>query len=161
MHTNTRFSCHSAVDVGGMQPAVILGVAASDAHAVANQLIAHYLRAYGYRVINLGTCTPVAEFADALDEHHDTIAVIVGSLNGHAYEDLHDLAATRAAGRLQCPVIVGGNLSVGSRKDTADIKRLFNLGVDYILSDIRQLPSLLDSLAQKHATATFSVRNAS
>ncbi|MYR02123.1 methylaspartate mutase, partial [Streptomyces sp. SID6139] len=40
-------------------------MAASDSHAVANQLIAHGLRAQGFDVVNLGTCTPVAEFAAA------------------------------------------------------------------------------------------------
>ena len=49
------------------QRKVILGVAASDSHAVANHLIAHSLRGLGYTVVNLGTCTPVEEFAEAAE----------------------------------------------------------------------------------------------
>jgi methylaspartate mutase sigma subunit len=159
--TGTTLSSRPAVEDDGAQPTVILGVAASDAHAVANQLIAYYLRSCGYRVVNLGTCTTVAEFADAADAHREAIAVVVGSLNGHVYEDLRDLTATRAAGRIRCPVIVGGNLSVGSRKDPSALQRLFKLGVDYILADVKELPGLLDALAQEHGAAAPRIRTAS
>jgi methylaspartate mutase sigma subunit len=131
----------------GHRATVVLGVAASDAHAVANQLIAYALRARGYTVINLGTCTPVAEFAAAVEEHPDTIAVIIGSLNGHAHEDLRDLRAARDSGSIGCPVIVGGNLSVGSQKDASDVERMHALGVDHILADFTELPALLEEIA--------------
>ncbi|MCX4832481.1 cobalamin-dependent protein [Streptomyces sp. NBC_01016] len=126
---------------------VILGVAASDSHAVANQLIAHTLRARGFQVINLGTCTTVDEFAAAHREHPDAEAVLIGSLNGHAYEDLLDLPEARARGLLGCPVLVGGNLSVGSRKQSADIERLYAIGVHRVLNDASELPAVLDELA--------------
>ncbi|MFF3754998.1 cobalamin-dependent protein [Streptomyces sp. NPDC002018] len=128
---------------------VILGVAASDSHVVANHLIAHALRAEGFHVVNLGTCTTVDEFADAHREYPWAEAVIIGSLNGHAYEDLQDLPAARAAGLLSCPVVLGGNLSVGSRKDTGDIDRLYALGVDVILADPDRLPATLDALRER------------
>ena len=73
---------------------VILGVAASDAHAVANQLIAMMLRQQGFVVVNLGVCTPLEEFAEATRAHPQAEAVLIGSLNGHAYEDLKDLPDT-------------------------------------------------------------------
>ncbi|MFD5630619.1 MULTISPECIES: cobalamin-dependent protein [unclassified Streptomyces] len=128
---------------------VILGVAASDSHVVANHLIAHALRAQGFHVVNLGTCTPVAEFAEARTEHPEAEAVIIGSLNGHAYEDLQELPAARAQGLLDCPVILGGNLSVGSHKESADVERLRQLGVDVILSDPELLPATLDELRER------------
>jgi methylaspartate mutase sigma subunit len=131
---------------------VILGVAASDAHAVANHLIAHSLRANGYEVINLGPCTPVAEFAEAANAHPEALAVIIGSLNGHVHEDLQDLRAARDAGTIACPVIVGGNLSVGSHKDSADTERLYALGVDHILDDATGLPALLGEIAAGRRT---------
>ncbi|MEU6231114.1 cobalamin-dependent protein [Streptomyces sp. NPDC047042] len=125
---------------------VILGVAASDSHVVANHLIAHALRAEGFQVVNLGACTSVAEFAEAYSEHPEAEAVIIGSLNGHAHGDLQDLPAARAAGKLRCPVILGGNLSVGSYKGAADHERLYALGVDVVLSDLDELPGTLDEL---------------
>jgi methylaspartate mutase sigma subunit len=126
---------------------VVLGVAASDAHAVANQLIAHSLREEGYLVVNLGVCTSVTEFAQAVDECGDVLAVVIGSVNGHAYDDLRELPAARARGQLRCPVVLGGNLSVGSHKDPLALTKLRDLGVDHILSDLAQLSPLLSSLA--------------
>jgi methylaspartate mutase sigma subunit len=136
---------------GGGTRTVILGVAASDSHVVANHLIAHALRAEGFNVVNLGACTSVAEFAEAHAEHPEAEAVIIGSLNGHAHGDLQDLPAARAAGRLGCPVILGGNLSVGSYKGAADHERLYALGVDVVLSDLDELPV---ALAELRARAT-------
>jgi methylaspartate mutase sigma subunit len=129
---------------------VILGVAESDAHAVANRLIAHQLREHGFTVVNLGVCTPLAEFADALDRDPQAEAVLIGSLNGHAAQDLAELPALRAAGRLQRPVVVGGNLSVGCRKD-GSVQRLRELGVDHVLDDASELLLLLDELRDARA----------
>jgi methylaspartate mutase sigma subunit len=125
---------------------VILGVARSDAHAVANHLIAMRLNEAGFRVVNLGVCTPLEDFADALTKYPDAEAVVIGSLNGHAYEDLSDLPALRASGKLHCPIILGGNLSVGSHKADGERERLFRLGIDHILDDADRIPLLLDLL---------------
>jgi methylaspartate mutase sigma subunit len=125
---------------------VIMGVAESDAHAVANHLIAMQLREHGFTVLNLGVCTPLTEFAAALQSSPSAEAVIIGSLNGHALADLAELPKLRAAGLLACPVIVGGNLSVGSQKTESQQSRLLGLGVDYIIGDPAELPLLLDLL---------------
>ncbi|MCD0484235.1 cobalamin-dependent protein [Streptacidiphilus sp. ASG 303] len=131
---------------GRSERLVILGVAESDAHAVANHLIAMQLREHGFTVVNLGVCTPLADFADALDRHPRAEAVLIGSLNGHAHQDLRALPELRAAGRLRRPVVLGGNLSVGSRTTDADLQRLRDLGVDHILPDAGGLVLLLDML---------------
>lgn len=126
---------------------LILGVAASDAHAVANQLIAMMLRERGFVVFNLGVCTPLEDFADAYAANPSVEAILISSLNGHAYEDLQGLAALKSSGRIGCPVIVGGNLSVGSRKAADDVTRLYDIGVDHVLAEADALPELLDRLA--------------
>ncbi|GIG90341.1 cobalamin-dependent protein [Plantactinospora endophytica] len=125
---------------------VILGVAASDAHAVANQLICRLLRAHGFHVVNLGVCTPLHEFADALDAEPAAEAILIGSVNGHAYADLRDLPELRRQGRLDRPVVLGGNLSVGAHKRSADLDRLTALGVDHIVTGLSELLPLLDTL---------------
>jgi methylaspartate mutase sigma subunit len=127
---------------------VILGVCASDAHAVANRLIEYSLTLHGFNVVNLGTCTPVSEFRAAVAERPDAEAVLIGSLNGHVLEDLADLPAAVADGSIPCPVIVGGNLSVGNRKTGDEVERLLAIGVDHVLEDMTQLPPLLDRLRE-------------
>jgi methylaspartate mutase sigma subunit len=136
---------------------VIIGVAESDAHAVANHLIAHSLRRWGFQVVNLGPCTPISEFCEAVAEFPDAEAVIIGSLNGHVLADLAELPAARGSGRITCPVIVGGNLSVGSHKDGDDERRLHALGVDHILTDPADLPALLDELRARRGLAALVV----
>ncbi|SCL30796.1 cobalamin-dependent protein [Micromonospora inyonensis] len=129
-------------------PVVVLGVAASDAHVVANRLIAFQLRNLGYHVVNLGACTPVAEFVECLAAHPDAVALVIGSVNGHAVEDLTPLRAAKDAGRVPCPMIVGGRLSVGSETDDKDaVAALHDLGVDHVLRDVSALPPLLARLA--------------
>ncbi|HSA50564.1 MAG TPA: cobalamin-dependent protein [Yinghuangia sp.] len=125
---------------------VILGVTASDAHAVANHLIAHSLRDEGFHVVNLGVNTSVEEFFAALRENPDAEAIVIGSINGHAYEDLLDLPEERAQTGIDCPVVLGGNLSVGSHKTDDHLQRLYDLGVDHILQDADEIVALLDKL---------------
>lgn len=137
-----------------MSRLLILGVAASDAHAVANQLIASHLRVHGFSVVNLGVCTGLEEFAAACERHPDAEAVLIGSLNGHAHQDLQGLSALRAEGRIHRPVILGGNLSVGNRKNADVRQRILGLGVDHILDDVTELLPLLDTL---HAADTSAV----
>ncbi|MEU6236786.1 cobalamin-dependent protein [Kitasatospora sp. NPDC047058] len=139
---------------------VILGVAASDSHAVANQLIAHALRTAGFTVVNLGTCTPVAEFAQACARHPRPLAVVIGSLNGQIHADLHDLAEAKRTGRIPCPVIVGGNLSVGSTKDASAVTRLHDLGVDRVLGSAAELLPALDELVAADAADVPATRAA-
>lgn len=94
---------------GADRPLVILGVAASDPHVVANHLIAMHLRENGFEVVNLGACTPALAFMEAWQRHPSALAILIGSLNGHAVEDLADLALLKRDFQVRCPIIVGGN----------------------------------------------------
>jgi len=127
---------------------VILGVAASDPHVVANHLIAHMLRAQGYDVINLGACTPLAEFAETYARHPDALAILIGSLNGHAKADLFALADIKREYNIRCPVILGGNLSVGSSKELGVDEQFRRLGVDAVLSRPELVASSLSALSK-------------
>lgn len=132
---------------------VVLGVAASDSHAVANQLIAADLSSRGFRVVNLGVCSPLAEFAEALRRQPGAEALLIGSLNGHAVDDLAELPSYRRRGLIRCPVILGGNLSVGGADVRLAAERLHALGVDWILRDAERLPRLLNVLAARRRAA--------
>jgi methylaspartate mutase sigma subunit len=133
--------------VEGRRGCIVMGVAASDAHVVANHLIAMYLRKQGFRVINLGACTPTVEFMQAAAAcGGELVAVVIGSLNGHALEDLADLPQARAKYGVRAPVAVGGNLSVGAVKDARIEERLEALGVDCVLRHPAQLVHALRAL---------------
>lgn len=139
---------------GMIKPSVILGVTESDAHVVANHLIAFLLKEKGFDVINLGACTSVAEFTQAYQDYPESIAMIIGSMNGHAYEDLDGLADKKQMGQIKCPVILGGNLSVGSQKSPQQRQRFYSRGVDYLLENAMELPPLLSELASGKMAAT-------
>lgn len=125
---------------------VILGVAASDCHVVANRLIAMSLVEAGFDVVNLGACTSVEAFAEAFAARPEAECVLIGSVNGHAYDDLADLPAVRRRGGLACPVVLGGRLGVG--RDLAEdyVTRLHDLGVDVVCTDAADLLDVLDRL---------------
>lgn len=128
------------------RPLVILGVAASDPHVVANHLIAMHLRDNGFEVVNLGACTPVPEFMEAWQRHPSALAILIGSLNGHAAEDLAGLADFKREFQVRCPVAVGGNLSVGAVKSGEERARLLADGVDAVLTDADDILPFLRAL---------------
>ncbi|MDU0293224.1 methylaspartate mutase [Saccharothrix longispora] len=130
---------------------VILGVTESDAHAVANKIIELRLAGLGYRVANLGPCTSLDDFAEEFARRPDAVAVVIGGVNGHMCEDLRDLPALRAIGRLACPVVVGGNLAVNPGARPSAKRTLLGLGVDHVLDDLAELAPLLHALAGRRA----------
>ena len=138
----------------GQQDKIILGVAASDSHVVANYLISFYLRDQGFEVINLGVCTPLADFMRAYDEHRDALAIAIGSMNGHALEDLRELEMLKQRHQVHCPIIVGGNLSVGSQKRETLAEEFKAVGVSMILESPEQL---LHTLPQQSHRLDFFV----
>lgn len=139
---------------------VILGVAGSDTHVVANHLIAHMLRENGYNVVNLGACTPLRDFMEAYTQHQDAIAIVIGSLNGHAKDDLRGLQELKQQYGVSCPVILGGNLSVGSQKELGLEEYFKALGVDIVMNRPELLTQHLHALSAAGSTsnAIASVR---
>ncbi len=135
---------HLELDKGA--PIVILAVAPSDVHVVANQIIAAQLRVKGYKVINLGAATPLQEVIETWQSHSDVLAIAIGSVNGHALQDLCDLPKLKQLYQVTCPIIVGGNLSIGAEKDGSEGQKLKDIGVDYILTDVTQFFDILDQL---------------
>lgn len=128
-------------------PKVILCVAASDTHVVGNHMIAMFLRDNGFEVVNLGAATPIDEIMEAYQRHRDALAIVISSLNGHAVDDLAGLAIAKRDYQVRCPVYLGGNLSVGSRKTEREIKILKQDGVTEIISDPELLLVVLKRLA--------------
>lgn len=141
-------------DLAVTRGTIILGVAASDAHVVANHLIAMFLRRQDFSVINLGACTPTEEFMKAAVRSPNVVAILIGSLNGHAAEDLADLPMLRQQYQVRVPVLVGGNLSVGAIKSDAVIEKLLTLGVDAVLQHPDEIIGTLHNIKLKAEQAS-------
>ncbi|WP_199350970.1 cobalamin-dependent protein [Haliangium ochraceum] len=136
--------------VGGSD-VVILGITRSDAHVVANILIAHQLRRHGYVVVNLGVCTPTLEFMRTYRRHPDALAIAIGSMNGHGYEDLADLPRLRQQYNVGCPIILGGNLGIEGKSRFQVEDRFKALGVTMLLDTPEELLVELDRLREERA----------
>jgi methylaspartate mutase sigma subunit len=141
----------SHIESSNPKRTVILGVAASDVHVVANFFIAHLLGTNGFEVVNLGACTSIAEFAAAYHAHPEAEAVLIGSVNGNACEDLRELPSARRRGLLDLSVIVGGNTAINAPTRLSAAQRLRALGVDWVLDDLRELVPLLERLCLESA----------
>ena len=131
---------------------IVLGVTVSDAHVVANHLIAMYLWRQGFEVVNLGACTPTKEFMETASRVSDLTAVLIGSLNGHAREDLADLPQWRAHYGITAPVVVGGNLSVGAVKGEQVARDLHALSVDMVLRHPHKAVRIFSARASREAS---------
>jgi methylaspartate mutase sigma subunit len=137
------------LSLSGGPDTVILGVTRSDAHVVANILIAHQLRRHGYHVVNLGACTPTVDFMKAYRKHPDALAIAVGSMNGHAYEDLADLPRLMQQYNVCCPIILGGNLGVSGHTLHQVEDRFKALGITMLLDSPDELIRELQLLREE------------
>jgi methylaspartate mutase sigma subunit len=152
----------TAEEVTPVRGTVVLGVAASDAHVVANHLIAMFLRRQQFDVINLGACTPTEDFLKAASNAPHLVAILIGSLNGHALEDLADLPLLKQRYHVKAPILVGGNLSVGAIKSDDIVESLLALGVDMVLQHPNQIVealSILQARAEARALSTQTVES--
>lgn len=131
---------------GFKKPKIVLGVTESDAHVVANHLISLILQGHGFNVINLGACTPIGEFIETVKKEGDVLAVVMGSLNGHALEDIKGLNNLKMEISKNTKFILGGNLSVGKDKKAEDLNVFYHEGIDHVLQSINELIPLLDKI---------------
>ncbi len=136
---------------------IILGVAASDAHVVANKLIEKLLVDKGFNVINLGACTTIHEFCHTYAQSESVLAIIIGSLNGHAVNDVTGLDLAKRQYGVTCPVIMGGNLALGNQSNASVLPALTDLGVDIVLDEPHQLIDVLSNLSNLANQNTFGV----
>ena len=50
---------------------------------------------------------------------------------------------------VKCPIVLGGNLSVGSNKAQEDLTRYFDLGITEILANIGQIVPWLNTMSER------------
>jgi methylaspartate mutase sigma subunit len=130
---------------------IIIAVTESDAHVVGNRILELALVREGFRVVNLGVCTPAIEIAEAYRSKRNVLAIAIGSINGHGAADLRTFGMIKRDYQLSCPVFFGGYLEVGRRARSEDYspEELETLGLDDVLDDIPQLITKLKALRQE------------
>jgi methylaspartate mutase sigma subunit len=124
---------------------IVLAMTESDAHVVGNKLLEVFLDESGFIVNNRGACTPLREvFEEAAKK--PTLAIVLCSQNGHAREDIDGLKELKAEYFIYCPVILGGNLSVGANKVDNLHEQFLTAGIDLITCDFTELKAVLEDI---------------
>jgi len=104
MRDEAGIDAHAKIEYKGT---VVLGTVYQDVHSIGKDLARTLLENYGYRVIDLGTMTPLQSFIDAAREHHaDAIgmsALLVQTSN-------HMITVSRMMREqgLDLPILIGG-----------------------------------------------------
>jgi methylaspartate mutase sigma subunit len=139
-------------------PAVIIAVTESDVHVVGNRLLEMALLKEGFRVINLGVCTSTQDLVEAYRSNDNIIAIAIGSINGHAGQDLSGFGQLRRDYQISCKIFFGGYMEVGRRARMEDFSedRLEVFGIDEILDDIPQLVTRLIRLRQEKSELDYA-----
>ncbi|MFI9387415.1 cobalamin B12-binding domain-containing protein [Kutzneria sp. NPDC052558] len=132
---------------------VLVSGLASDAHTWNLVYLQLFLEERGHRVRNLGACVP----DDMLVEQclrHDPDLVVLGSVNGHGWQDGERVVrALRARPELAATaVVIGGKLGIDGPRGDSQADRLRAAGVDEVFEDhggIAPFRSYVDRLAAR------------
>lgn len=87
---------------------------------------------------------------NAFQSHPDADAMVIGSLNGHAYQDLKALRDAKNNLLISCSIKIGGNLGVTRDQAAKTREKLLALGVDYVLEDVAESLLLLHQLPRRN-----------
>jgi methylaspartate mutase sigma subunit len=112
---------------------VVVTSLSSDAHTWNLVYLELLLEELGCEVVNLGACTPDDVIIRECEKRRPDLLVI-GSLNGHGYQDgMRLIAAFRESPALALvPVVIGGKLDVTGGADGAATARLLAAGFDAV-----------------------------
>jgi 5-methyltetrahydrofolate--homocysteine methyltransferase len=104
MRDEAGVDVHAKIDYKGT---VVIGTVYQDVHSIGKDLARTLLENYGYRVIDLGTMTPLQAFIDAAREHHAD-AIGMSALLVQTSNHMITVARMMAEQGLDLPVLIGG-----------------------------------------------------
>ncbi len=87
---------------------VVVGIVATDRHALPAAMLADLVRSDGFQVLDLGADTPVESFVESALEASRLMAVMVGATMRDLSGGLADTVAALKAADVGAPVLVGG-----------------------------------------------------
>lgn len=126
----------------------VVSSVASDSHTWNLVFLQLLLEEQGYRVTNLGPCTPVGLVVETcLDERPDLLAI--SSVNGHGHVEGRELIETiRAHGPLSSmPAVIGGKLGILGAENVRFASPLLDAGYNAVFSERDGAPALARFLA--------------
>lgn len=130
---------------GGGDRHVILSSVSSDAHTWNLIFLQLLLEETGYRVTNLGACTPDQLIvAECLRQPH--AALVISTVNGHGYADgARLIARVREQPTLRgMPAVIGGKLGIDGLAVESRTAELIEAGFDAVFPETTPLPPFVD-----------------
>ncbi len=104
MRDEAGIDVHAKIEYKGT---VVIGTVYQDVHSIGKDLARTLLENYGYRVIDLGTMTPLQSFIDSAREHH-AHAIGMSALLVQTSNHMITVAQMMREQGLDLPVLVGG-----------------------------------------------------
>ncbi|MFF8599735.1 cobalamin B12-binding domain-containing protein [Streptomyces sp. NPDC015232] len=99
----------------------------SDAHIWNLVYLQKVLEEHGATVLNLGSCTPVAEVLDGIATFRPDL-LVVSSVNGHGHHGARVLLTEVRRRGLEVPCVVGGKLTTAESDNDRVRRDLLSLG---------------------------------
>ncbi|MEI2774825.1 MAG: cobalamin-dependent protein [Tetrasphaera sp.] len=117
-------------------PTVVVTSVASDSHMWNLVYVQLLVEELGYRVVNLGPCTPEALVIEACRLHAADL-LVVSTVNGHGYLDgLRLITALRECADLgHLPAVIGGKLGIHGGESVEALARLTTAGFDAVFEE--------------------------
>ena len=104
MRNEAGIDIHSKIEYKGV---VVIGTVYQDVHSIGKDLARTLLENYGYRVIDLGTMTPLQGYIDAAKEHN-AHAIGMSALLVQTSNHMITVAGMMEEQGLNIPVLIGG-----------------------------------------------------
>lgn len=104
MRNEAGIDIHSKIEYKGV---VVIGTVYQDVHSIGKDLARTLLENYGYRVIDLGTMTPLQAYIDAAKEHN-AHAIGMSALLVQTSNHMITVADMMTEQGLDIPILIGG-----------------------------------------------------
>ena len=87
---------------------VVVGIVATDRHALPSAMVADLVRSDGFQVLDLGADTPVESFVESARDASRLMGVLVGATMSGMEDRLSDTVSALKEAGITAPVLVGG-----------------------------------------------------
>jgi len=139
-----------------MKPTAILATIPSDAHNWNLIYMDLFLQEQGFKVANLGPCTPIDLLLDSCDKIAPEL-VVISTINGHGHIEAKDIIVQfQKKGLLErSDIYLGGKLSTDPRLSYLYAIELEEMGYDKVFSDQSDLSEFSKKISKYFKAGQF------